>query len=69
MILNIKLLCLSFFLGLCIGVTVLEGAYGNLVGECEAARKSIQNTIKEEGVKGFADIVVSNNVSDSICHL
>ena len=58
-----------FLAGLCIGVTVLEGTYSKMYGEAQAAKMSIQQTIKDTGVKGFADIVVSSNISDGICHL
>lgn len=60
---------MSFFPGLCIGVTVLEGDYSKMYGEAQAAKMSIQQTIKDDNVKGFADIVVSSNISEGICHL
>jgi hypothetical protein len=50
-------------------VTVLEGEYSKMYGEAQAARLSIQQSIKQESVKGFPDVVVSRNVSDGICHL
>ncbi|QQP58280.1 Uncharacterized protein FKW44_003544, partial [Caligus rogercresseyi] len=55
--------------GLTIGVTVLEGHFGKMYGEAQAAKFSIQQVIKEEGVKGFADVVVSKDISDGVCHL
>eukprot|EP00095_Tigriopus_kingsejongensis_P012275 maker-scaffold577_size191314-snap-gene-0.33 protein:Tk12275 transcript:maker-scaffold577_size191314-snap-gene-0.33-mRNA-1 annotation:"solute carrier family 12 member 4 isoform x2" len=55
--------------GLCIGVTVVEGNYVKMSGESQAAKMSVQQTIKDEGVKGFAEVVASKNVSDGICHL
>lgn len=55
--------------GLTIGVTVIEGSYSNMYGESQAARLSVRQAISDEGVKGFPDVVVSNNVSDGICHL
>ena len=48
---------------------MLEGTYAKMYGEAQAAKMSIQQTIKDTGVKGFADIVVSSNISDGICHL
>lgn len=48
---------------------MLEGDYGKMYGEAQAAKMSIQQTIKDDNVKGFADIVVSSNISDGICHL
>ena len=58
-----------FILGLTIGVTVLEGTFDKMFGESQAARLSLRQGINDEGVKGFPDVVVSNNVSDGICHL
>ena len=55
--------------GLCVAVSVVEGDYGKMYGEAQAAKMSLQQTIKDEHVKGFADIVVSSNVSDGLCHL
>merc|ERR1712088_1138527 len=55
--------------GLTIGVTVLEGTFDKMFGESQAARLSLRQGINDEGVKGFPDVVVSNNVSDGICHL
>ncbi len=55
--------------GLCIGVTVLEGIFDKMYGEAQAAKMSMQQTIKDEQVKGFADVVVSSNTSEGICHL
>jgi len=40
-----------------------------MYAEAQAARISIRQGLKDEGVKGFADVVVSNNVSEGICHV
>ena len=48
---------------------MVEGDYSHMYGEAQAAKVSLQNAIKEEGVKGFADVVVTNNTSEGICHL
>ncbi len=50
-------------------MTVLEGEFSKMYGEAQAAKMSIQQTIKDNAVKGFADIVVSSNISEGICHL
>lgn len=55
--------------GLCVGVTVLEGNFESLYGEAQTARLSIRKTINDEGVKGFPDVVASQNITDGICHL
>ena len=59
----------KFLPGLTVGVTVLEGTYAKMYGEVQAAKLSLRQTINEEGVKGFPDVVASNNISDGICHL
>ena len=50
-------------------MTVLEGHFSKMYGEAQAAKMSMQQVIKDEQVKGFADVVVSSNISDGICHL
>ncbi|CAB4064973.1 SLC12A4_6 [Lepeophtheirus salmonis] len=40
-----------------------------MYGEAQAAKFSIQQVIKDEAVKGFADVVVSKDISDGVCHL
>ena len=55
--------------GLTLGVTVVEGNFAHMYAEAQAAKVSIRQCINEEGVKGFPDVVVSNNISDGICHL
>jgi hypothetical protein len=50
-------------------VTVIEGTFDKMYGEAQAARLSLSQGIKDEGVKGFPDVVVSQNVSAGICHL
>lgn len=57
------------FIGLTIGVTVIEGTFSSMYAEAQAAKVSIRQCINEEGVKGFPDVVVSKNISDGICHL
>merc|ERR1719220_3241229 len=55
--------------GLTIAFTCLEGEFSAMYAESQAARNSIRQGLGEEGVKGFADVVVSNNISEGICHL
>ena len=40
-----------------------------MYAESQAARNSIRQGLREEGCKGFADVVVSNNISEGICHV
>lgn len=40
-----------------------------MFAESQAARNSIRQALRDEGVKGFAEVVVSNNTTDGICHV
>lgn len=55
--------------GLTIGVTVVEGQFGKMYGEAQAARQSIRQAIESENVKGFPEVVVTESVTDGISHL
>merc|ERR1719220_683990 len=55
--------------GLTIAFTCLDGEYHAMYAESQAARNSIRQGLREEGCKGFADVVVSNNISEGICHV
>ena len=50
-------------------MSVLEGDFSKMYSHAQAAKQSVQRTIKEEGVKGFADVAVSQNASESICQM
>lgn len=55
--------------GLTVGATVVDGQFGRMYGESQAARQSLKQVIEMEGVKGFPETVVGDNISDCICHL
>lgn len=40
-----------------------------MYAESQAARNSIRQSLRDEGTKGFADVVVSNNITDGLCHV
>ena len=40
-----------------------------MYAEAQAAKNSIRQGLRDEGVKGFADVVVSHNVTDGIAHV
>ena len=48
--------------GLTMAVAVLEGEYGKKIPEVNAAKISLRNTMDEEKVKGFSDVLVCPNV-------
>merc|ERR1719228_1928589 len=55
--------------GLTVGATVVEGAFGTMYGESQAARQSLKQVIESEAVKGFPEVVVGESISDCICHM
>ena len=55
--------------GLTIGATVVQGEYGKMYAEAQAARVSLRQVINNENVKGFPEVVVGDNISDCICHM
>jgi len=55
--------------GLTIGATVVQGEYGKMFAESQAARVSLRQVINSEAVKGFPEVVVGENISDCICHM
>lgn len=50
-------------------MTVVEGSFTKMYGESQAAKQSLRQAIRDEGAKGFPDVVASSNVSEGICHL
>ena len=40
-----------------------------MYAEAQAVRNSIRQALRDEGVKGFADVVVSTNTTEGICHV
>lgn len=60
---------LWIFSGLTIAFTCLNGEFSSMFAESQAARNSIRQALRDEGVKGFAEVVVSNNTTDGICHV
>ena len=55
--------------GLTIAHTCLEGDFSKMFAEAQAAKNSIRQGLRDEGCKGFSDVVVSNNVTEGICHV
>ncbi|XP_023327909.1 solute carrier family 12 member 4 isoform X2 [Eurytemora carolleeae] len=55
--------------GLTIGCTVVQGEFGKMYGESQAARQSLKQVIETEQVKGFPEVVVNESITDGICHM
>ncbi|UYV78085.1 hypothetical protein LAZ67_16000051 [Cordylochernes scorpioides] len=55
--------------GLTLVCSVLEGEYGKMYSESQAARQSLKRLMDEKKVKGFTDVVVAKDVSQGICYL
>ena len=48
---------------------MVEGEFGKMYGESQAARLSLKQAIESEAVKGFPEVVVGESISDCICHM
>ena len=63
----------SFFFhvspGLTIAFTCLEGEFSQMYAEAQAAKISLRQGLRDEGVKGFADVCVSSRSTDGIAHV
>ncbi|CAH1955661.1 unnamed protein product [Acanthoscelides obtectus] len=55
--------------GLTICASVIGGDFTRCCGEAMAAKQSLNKTMEEERVKGFAEILVARNISDGLSHL
>ncbi|KAF0766635.1 solute carrier family 12 member 6 isoform X3 [Aphis craccivora] len=56
--------------GLTVSATVIEGDYIKKTGhDVQATKKELVRLMDEEKVKGFADVLVSNNTSEGLSHL
>jgi len=55
--------------GLTIGCTVVQGEFGKMYGESQAARQSLKQVIEAEQVKGFPEVVVNTAISDGVSHM
>ncbi|KAK3754150.1 hypothetical protein RRG08_024223 [Elysia crispata] len=55
--------------GLVLVNSVLEGEFKDRYPDAQAARQSLINIIKDCGVKGFWDVIISKNVSEGLCQL
>ena len=66
---TLKNIFTQLFSGLTIGATVVQGEYGKMYAESQAARVSLRQVINSECVKGFPEVVVGDNISDCICHM
>lgn len=55
--------------GLTLIRSVIEGDFTQKYSEVQAAKQSLKNVMAEEKVKGFADVLVANKVSEGLCHM
>ncbi|XP_023230852.1 solute carrier family 12 member 6-like [Centruroides sculpturatus] len=55
--------------GLCLIRSVIEGDFTQKYSEAQAAKQTLKNVMVEEKVKGFADVLVANNVPEGLCHI
>lgn len=55
--------------GLTIVVSVIEGSFGQNAEKAETAKKLIVELLKKEKLKGFAEVIVSKDVSEGMSYL
>lgn len=55
--------------GLTIVVSVIEGSFGQNAEKAETAKKLIMELLKKEKLKGFAEVIVSKDVSEGMSYL
>ncbi|XP_053401890.1 solute carrier family 12 member 6-like isoform X2 [Mercenaria mercenaria] len=55
--------------GLTLVTSVLEGKWMDRFADAQAAKQNLQKVIDQTGVKGFADVVVTESVTSGLCHL
>lgn len=55
--------------GLTLVTSVIDGSWQEKFADAQAAKQNLQKVIEQTGVKGFADVVVSENITSGLCHL
>lgn len=55
--------------GLTICASVIGGDFTRAYSEAMAAKQSLRKTMEEERVKGFADILVANDITEGLSDL
>ncbi|KAG8292701.1 hypothetical protein J6590_033119 [Homalodisca vitripennis] len=55
--------------GLTVCVSVIPGEFTRCSSEALAAKQSLRKTMEEERVKGFTDVLVSQDIAEGISHL
>ncbi|XP_060063125.1 solute carrier family 12 member 4-like [Ylistrum balloti] len=55
--------------GLTLVNSVVEGDYKERYADAQAAKQTLSKLVETSGAKGFADLVISNNVTEGLCHM
>ncbi|XP_052274577.1 solute carrier family 12 member 6-like isoform X2 [Dreissena polymorpha] len=55
--------------GLTLVTSVLEGKFKERFADAQAAKQNLQKVIDSTDVKGFPDVIVSENITIGLCHL
>lgn len=50
-------------------VSVLGGEFPQRAGEASTAKQNLRKCMDEEKVKGFVDVLVTNNIPEGLSHL
>ncbi|XP_033755336.1 solute carrier family 12 member 4-like isoform X1 [Pecten maximus] len=55
--------------GLTLVNSVVEGDFKERYADAQAAKQTLTKLVESTGVKGFADLVISSNVTEGLCHM
>jgi len=55
--------------GLTLVASVIEGDFNSNKDKAEIARSAIQEAMKQEKTKGFADVIVAKDVAEGLSYL
>ncbi|XP_069112002.1 solute carrier family 12 member 4-like isoform X2 [Argopecten irradians] len=55
--------------GLTLVNSVVEGDFKERYADAQAAKQTLTKLVESTGVKGFADLVISANVTEGLCHM
>lgn len=61
--------CVILGKGLTICASVIGGEFTRSCGEAMAAKQSLSKTMEEEKVKGFAEILVTREISEGLSNM
>ena len=49
--------------------SVIEGHFKDMSAHSQAAHQTVTTVLEQEKVKGFAEVLISEDITQGICHL